>query len=266
MILWPEHFARRGPGVVTTLQAIALVLPLAAVIVERGTAMLPVLASALATAMLWEAAFAVMRRHPVTFHGLTTALIVTIMLPAETPLWQISLAMTLGIVIGEMVFGGRGFSFLSAAAVSLALLTISFPQTDLAEPGHLLGLATLPGAVLLLVFGLVSWRVLLVTPVTLLVFILAAGTPPDLAGIVLALAFGLVFLICDPVASASTGPGRWATSVLSGFLIFLFNTGETTTVLPMAIVSAAVLTSVFAPLVDHLAVLINAALRRRRRG
>lgn len=261
-----EQMARRGPGAVSTLQSIALALPMAAVLVERGTAMLPVLAVALATALLWEAVFAVLRKHPITFHGLTTALIVTILLPAETPLWQISVAMTLGIVIGELIFGGRGFGFLNAAAVSLALLTISFPQTQLAAPGELVALATLPGAVLLFAFGLMSWRVLITAPAVLLMLTMADGTAPDLVAIGTATVFGIVFLICDPVAAASTDRGRWVTGALAGLLIFLFNTGQIAAVDPGAIVAAAVLTSVFAPLIDHLAVLANAALRGRRHG
>ncbi len=261
-----DWIARRGPAAVTALQALALSLPLAAMVADRGTAMLPVLVVALATAILWEALFALLRRRPVTFHGLTTALIVTIMLPADLPLWQVSLAMTLGIVIGELIFGGRGFSFVSAAAVSLAILTISFPQTQLAEPSTLIALATVPGAVLLVVAGLIPWRVMIAMPATLLVMMLAGGMAPDFVAVLTALVFGLVFLICDPVASASTGPGRWATGILAGVLVFLFNAGETATVLPGAIVSAAVLASVFAPMVDHLAVLANAAMRGRRHG
>lgn len=266
MNAWIERMARRGPGAVTALQALALALPLAAMFAERGTAMVPVLVTALATALLWEAAFAVVRKYPVTFHGLTTALIVTIMLPAETPLWQVSLAMTLGIVIGELIFGGRGFGFLSAAAVSLALLTISFPQAQLAAPGTLIAIATLPGAALLLAFGLVPWRVFVAAPVAMVLMMLASGAVPAIVPVLASLVFGLIFLICDPVASASTGPGRWATGLLAGLLVFLFNAGETMTVLPGAIVSAAVLASVFAPLADHLAMLANTAIRRRRHG
>ena len=85
------------------------------------------------------------------------------------------------------------------------------------------------------------------------------GIIQDLSGS--ALAFGLIFLISDPVSSATTDPGRWIYGALGGALIVVFSpvAGVTTE----AVVFSALMASVFAPLIDHLVVLAHT---RRKAG
>lgn len=254
---------RFGVRAMTGLQVLALTPPVLVSIGERGFHMFQVLLAAAITAVIWEAVFALLRKQPLSAHGLTTAMIVTVFAPADLPLWQLAVAVSLGVVVGELIFGGRGFGFLNAAAVSLALLGISFPGLQLATPTLPVALATLPGAMFLLLAGLLSWRVLVAVVVGFATAgFLAQGTF-DAMAMFAALSFGLVFLIGDPVASATTAPGRWVYGLLAGALIVLFSGGKME-VLPEAIVSAAVLVCVFAPMIDHLAVLANARIRSRR--
>ncbi len=253
------------PAEVTLTQSAALLPPVVAAIMAGGTAMLGVLATALAVTLLWELAFAQIRKRDLTWHGLTTALIVTAMLPADTVLWQLGVALTLGVVLGELVFGGRGFGFLSAAAASLAFLSFSFPGATLADPGGWIAAAALPGAVLLLLTGLISWRVLLAAGLAFALAGALAGLALSPVEVVPALLFGLVFLTCDPVAAASTNAGRWLYGAVAGGLIVVFG-GTGATPDPAALVFATLLGSIFAPLLDHLVVLEHARRRGRVRN
>ena len=56
------------------------------------------------------------------------------------------------------------------------------------------------------------------------------------------------------------------TLTLAGGLAVAFDTAPGAAVAPEAIVFAALLASIFAPLLDHAAVLVIARIRRRRHG
>lgn len=218
------------------------------------------LITALVTAIGWEMLFAVTRRRGFSLHGLTTALIIVVLFPADLEIWKLVLVLSLGVTLGELLFGGRGFGFLQPATVAAALLVFSFPQSTLAASTQAIALATVPGGALLLGIGLISWRVVLGTVAGLAACIVLTGQTGDVVGIGAALAFGLVFLVCDPVSAAATNPGRWIYGVLSGSLITLFASGSVPTT--QAVVFASLLASVFAPLIDHIVVLAHAGRRR----
>ena len=257
--------AHWGVTGVTTAQGLALLPPVAIVMLQNGQPKWIMLAVAVGVALFWETLFAILRKRTISVHGLTTALIVAVFVPTDLPVWQLTITLSLGVVLGELIFGGRGFGFLAPATVSLALLVFSFPQAGLASLSPETALAVLPGAVLLLSLGLICWRVIVATVLAVLVLPVAQGLPIDPISIATALAFGLVFLICDPTAAASTDPGRWVYGILSGGLIVLLS-GGITPVPSEAVIFAALLASIFAPLIDHLVVLGNAARRRRRNG
>lgn len=257
--------AHWGVTGVTTAQGLALLPPVAVVMLQNGQPKWVLLAVAVGVALVWETFFAILRKCTISVHGLTTALIVAVFVPTDLPVWQLTIALSLGVVLGELIFGGRGFGFLAPATVSLSLLVFSFPQAGLAPVSPETALAVLPGAVLLLILGLICWRVIIGTVLAVLLLPVAQGLPSDPITIATALAFGLVFLICDPSAAASTDPGRWVYGILAGGLIALFS-GGITPVPSEAVVFAALLASIFAPLIDHLVVLGNAARRRRRNG
>jgi len=48
-------------------------------------------------------------------------------LPATTPLWQVALGISFGVVIGKEVFGGTGKNFLNPALVGRAFLYFAYP-------------------------------------------------------------------------------------------------------------------------------------------
>ncbi|NNK68721.1 MAG: hypothetical protein HKO95_18505 [Rhodobacteraceae bacterium] len=252
----------RSVAAVTLAQTVALVPPLAVLATTAtGGFALPLFA-ALAFALGWEGLFALMRKRAPEAHGITTALIVVVLAPADLALWQLGFAVSLGVILGELVFGGRGFGFVSPATAALSLLVISFPQVELAQPTRDLALATVPGLVLLLVLGLISWRILVAVLVTVAVAFALRGAAFDPAALGTALAFGLVFLICDPVSAATTNAGRWVYGALAGALIIVFAGDNPIT--SEAVVFAALMSSVFAPLIDHLVVLAHTYQRQNR--
>ncbi len=251
---------------VTMAQGLAMIPPVLAALALRGPGVLAVLAAALFTALFWEVFFATTRGRALTAHGVTTALIVAVMVPASLPLWQIGIAVTMGVVLSELVFGGRGFGFLNAAAATMALLIFSFPGVKLAGGEGWIAVACLPGAALLLASGLISWRVLLAAALSYAAIgMLADVTLPTIAALG-ALAFGLVFLACDPIGAASTDPGRWLYGALVGALVLVFGGGSQAVTSTNAVVFAVLLASIFAPLLDQLVILHHARRRARRAG
>ncbi len=257
MILSPKSVAG-----VTAIQAAALVLPVVVVAWSEGVSIASVLAVAAITAVVWEMVFAGVRKRAFSAHGLTTALIVTLFCPSDIALWQLAFAMSLGVCFGELIFGGRGFGFVSPAALSLSLLIVAFPDVALRAPTQDVALAVLPGLVVLLAIGLISLPVLAGTALGVSAILLAAGYDVDPLTVAVALSVGAVFLIADPVAASTTTAGRWVYGLLAGALVAVFSTDGVLT--PEAVVAAALLTSVLAPLIDHGAVLLHARTRRVR--
>ena len=254
------------PARVTLALLIALAAPVAVSLVERGTPQLAVLVTALIASLVWELAFALIRGRSPSLHMASAALIFAVLVPASVPLWQVAMAASFGVIFGELVFGGRGYGIVSAAAAAAGFLVFSFSGSELSMSSQALALATVPGALLLLVGGLVSWRVLVSVSVILLVAGYAQGGASGSLEVLVAAAFGLVFLVGDPIAGSSTNYGRWVYGALAGLLIVLFDTVAGPAVAPAAIVFASLLASIFAPLIDHAAVELIVRRRRVRHG
>ncbi len=247
----------------TAYRLAALTLPTFVLLLEDRGAAWPVLIVVASIALLWEDIFATARRDVLSIDGLVAALILALLAPPEAALWQLALALSLGLVLGSLVFGGAGFGFMSTAAVSLAFLSVSFPGLAPAEPSAAVLLAALPGAGLLLWSGLSSWRVALATCTGFgAVAFVFGGLDPRLTGPLL---FGIVFLACDPFGSPVTNPGRWVFGALLGGLAAVLSTP----VLPQpdltAFVFAVVLANIFGPLIDQ-AVIASDLARRRWSG
>jgi Na+-transporting NADH:ubiquinone oxidoreductase subunit B len=254
----------RGADGLVALQVIALTPPLAAAVWLGGLPVLGVLVTSLVVVTAWDVLFAALRHRPFKPYGITTAAIFTLFAPPEMPLWHLAVVLSLGTVIGEHVFGGRGFAFLSPAAVALALGLVSLPNMALNVPDASVALACLPGAVLLLTFGVLSVPISL-TFLAVVALAFNTTTPAEVVGLLTTCSIGLLFLVCDPTSTAVTGLGRVIHGALAGALVWFFS-GANTVPPPDALVFAALMTSLFAPLIDHGGVAVNAAWRSRRYG
>lgn len=89
--------------------------------------MLPLIAVSYIVGLAIEFAFAQIRHHEVNEGFLVTGLIIPMIVPVTTPLWQLALAVAFAVVIGKEVFGGTGMNFLNPALVARAFLFFSYP-------------------------------------------------------------------------------------------------------------------------------------------
>lgn len=251
---------------VTTVFTLALAFPLAAALYERGDALLPLLAGALIVAVSWTLLFTRLRGRVMNWHAVPTAIVFSLLVPPSVPIWQALLALSFGVVVGEQVFGGRGYSFLHPAAAALAFLFFSFSGATLdQENSRLAAMAALPGAALLLASGLISWRILLAVGIGLTGWMALKGIGlPSGEVLTSSLVLGIVYLICEPTSAAATNPGRWVYGLLIGMLIVIVGEAGQGVGSTGAVVFAALLGSVFAPLIDRIVVLVNVNRRRQR--
>ncbi|MDD5582466.1 MAG: RnfABCDGE type electron transport complex subunit D [Candidatus Marinimicrobia bacterium] len=58
----------------------------------------------------WEVLFAIIRNHEINEGFLVTGILFPLVLPPNTPLWQVALGISFGVVIGKEVFGGAGMA------------------------------------------------------------------------------------------------------------------------------------------------------------
>jgi Na+-transporting NADH:ubiquinone oxidoreductase subunit B len=241
------------------------------------------------------------------------AVLITLLLPAVTPFMHVTIGMSFAIVIGKIVFGGEGKSFISPAVLGVAILQVSFPGVSATHPlweglrGYsgseaiaiyyrggeaaleqigintwsafvgsvpgtlgamsLLGVAI--GAGLLLMTRLISWRLLAAQFLGLLFFVwllqlfsTSIVMPAHWHLLLGSFAFGAVFIACDPVASASTNPGRWIQGFLIAALLVLIRTANPTH--PDAVIPVLLLASLLAPLIDHAVIARDIRKRGRR--
>ncbi len=74
-----------------------------------------------------EFLFAVKKGHEVEEGYLVTGMLVPLIVPVDTPLWMLAIAVIFGVVIGKEVFGGTGMNILNPALTIRAFLFFSYP-------------------------------------------------------------------------------------------------------------------------------------------
>ena len=89
--------------------------------------MLPMIVVSYVVGLFIEFAFAQARGHEVNEGFLATGLLIPMIVPVTTPLWQLALAVAFAVIIGKEVFGGSGMNFLNPALVARAFLFFAYP-------------------------------------------------------------------------------------------------------------------------------------------
>jgi Na+-transporting NADH:ubiquinone oxidoreductase subunit B len=137
--------------------------------------------------------------------------------------------------------------------------------------GETSALMALLGAIILVVAGVASWKIMVSGVIGVLVmgliFNLAGSTPfmqmmPHYHLIMGGFAFGIVFMATDPVSASQTETGKWIYGFFIGLLTVLirvFNPAY-----PEGIMLAILLMNVFAPLIDFYIIQANKNRRLKR--
>ena len=139
--------------------------------------------------------------------------------------------------------------------------------------GETSALACLIGAVILILTGVGSWRIM--AGVAIGTVVMAAGlnaigsdTNPFFATpfwwhfVLGGWAFGTVFMATDPVSAAQTDKGRWIYGLCIGVLVVLVRVVNPA--YPEGMMLAILLMNVMAPLIDHYVIAANVKRRRAR--
>jgi Na+-transporting NADH:ubiquinone oxidoreductase subunit B len=88
----------------------------------------PVFLTALLTGTFWESLFATVRRQRVDEGLLAITWLFALLLPATVPLYQVIFGMTVGMVVGKLIYGGSGRYLVSPALLGIAFLVFSYPD------------------------------------------------------------------------------------------------------------------------------------------
>lgn len=270
----------------------------------------PVYIITLAVGGFWETLFASVRKHEIAEGFLVTSLLFPLILPPDIPYWQVALGISFGVVVGKEVFGGVGMNILNPALTARAFLFFAYPAeisgdkvwvavdgvskaTALAQyadsslavtyswwdsfigliPGSMgetSTLACLIGAVILIVTGIGSWKIMLNVLIGMIVTSLffnfvGSSTNPMFAVtpiqhlVIGGFAFGTVYMATDPVSAAMTDKGKIWYGLLIGLLVILIRVVNPA--FPEGMMLAILFGNVFAPIIDR--IFINQNIKRR---
>ncbi len=88
---------------------------------------LPLVVVSYGVGLVIEFIFAVIKGHEVEEGYLVTGMLVPLIVPVDTPLWMLAVAVAFGVVIGKEVFGGTGMNILNPALTIRAFLFFAYP-------------------------------------------------------------------------------------------------------------------------------------------
>jgi Na+-transporting NADH:ubiquinone oxidoreductase subunit B len=211
----------------------------------------------------WQLVFLLARAQPPSLSSAATALAVAVLAPHDLGPLQLLLGVSFGAVMGELVFGGWGRNVVHPATVALAFLGFGFPAFPWPEILLPVAWAAIPSVLIGIVAGVMPGPVIFGAALVGAAGI-AAGL--DVAHAAPAAAVVLVLLTADPVTSAATPLGRWLNGALFGLLVLLFATSWTGAAPVQIAISAALLASLAAPLLDEAAIALWRTRRKRRHG
>lgn len=88
---------------------------------------LPLVVVSYGVGLVIEFIFAVIKGHEVEEGYLVTGMLVPLIVPVDTPLWMLAVAVAFGVVIGKEVFSGTGMNILNPALTIRAFLFFAYP-------------------------------------------------------------------------------------------------------------------------------------------
>lgn len=270
----------------------------------------PIYLTTLIAGGVCEVVFATVRGHEVNEGFLVTSMLFALTLPASTPLWQVALGISFGVVVGKEVFGGTGKNFLNPALTGRAFLYFAYPAymsgdsiwtpvdgfsgaTSLgisasegfeslsnygitwldAFLGNIQGslgetstLAIAIGLCFLLLTKIGNYRMIVGCLIGMITFssllnLIGSDTNPMFSMpwywhlVIGSYAFGLVFMVTEPVSGSHTNLGRYIYGALIGFMVVMIRVLNPA--FPEGMMLAILFGNIFAPLIDHFVVMAN---------
>jgi len=76
-----------------------------------------------------EILFAQMRGHEVNEGYFVTGMLIPLIVPVDTPLWMVAVAVIFAVIIGKEVFGGTGMNIFNPALIARAFLFFAYPSS-----------------------------------------------------------------------------------------------------------------------------------------
>jgi len=89
--------------------------------------MLPLLIVSYAVGLGIEIIFAQIKGHEVNEGFFVSGLLIPMIIPPETPLWQVAVAVAFAVIFGKEVFGGTGMNIVNPALTARAFLFFAYP-------------------------------------------------------------------------------------------------------------------------------------------
>lgn len=272
---------------------------------------LPIYVVTLAAGGFWEVLFAIVRKHEINEGFFVTSILFPLILPPTIPLWQVAVGISFGVVVGKEVFGGVGMNILNPALTARAFLFFAYPAqisgdkvwiavdsvskatplSQLAQSGVNAGInlkdaflgfipgaigetstiAILIGAVILIITGIGSWKIMAgvfsgMIGMSLLFNFIGSSTNPmfgvnPLIHFVLGgFAFGTVFMATDPVTASMTEKGKFIYGLLIGLLVILVRVVNPA--YPEGMMLAILFGNITASIIDRY--YVNKNIKRRR--
>ena len=276
----------------------------------------PIYLTTLIAGGVCEVVFATVRGHEVNEGFLVTSMLFALTLPASTPLWQVALGISFGVVVGKEVFGGTGKNFLNPALTGRAFLYFAYPAymsgdsiwtpvdgfsgaTSLgisasegfeslsnygitwldAFLGNIQGslgetstLAIAIGLCFLLLTKIGNYRMIVGCLIGMITFssllnLIGSDTNPMFSMpwywhlVIGSYAFGLVFMVTEPVSGSHTNLGRYIYGALIGFMVVMIRVLNPA--FPEGMMLAILFGNIFAPLIDHFVVMANIKKRAK---
>jgi len=249
--------------------------------------------------------------HAINEGFLVSGMLIPLIMPPAIPLWMVAVATIFAVIFAKEVFGGTGMNILNVALVARVFLFFAYPTfmsgdvvwiaekadgysgaTALANSiagnpgfstydmfmgfipgsvGETSKLAILIGALILIVTGIGSWKVMasVLAGAGIMGLIFNAVGANEFMNVPFynhflmgGLLFGAVFMATDPVTAAQTERGKWYYGLLIGMMavmIRVFNPAY-----PEGIMLAILFGNVMAPLIDYFVVQANIKRRLAR--
>ncbi len=89
---------------------------------------LPIIITTYAVGLGLEIVFAQIRSHEVNEGFFVSGMLIPMIVPPETPLWQVAIAVAFAVIFGKEVFGGTGMNIVNPALTARAFLFFAYPS------------------------------------------------------------------------------------------------------------------------------------------